>query len=103
MDIEKLAQLNIIKELHFSDTPQEEQQEIITDATQIILESAVERMKEKLSPEKRREFARVFSDAASEEERAAFLKKNALNLPKTLLEETIRYKYLLKKITSDNT
>ena len=100
MNLEKLAQSNILDTLKLKDASDEVKREAIDDAMEIIFESVAERIKAELSDEARIEYNRVFEEDSSEEERAAFLKKHVSRFEEIVAEETLRYKYLTEIMVS---
>ena len=100
MNFEKLAQSNIVETLGIADAPEEERKEVIEDATDVIMQSVMDRVMDGLTDEEWLDFERVFGEDASEEERAAFLEKHVPNLEEMLVQETLRYKALAEVMAS---
>lgn len=99
MNLEKLAQSNILQTLRLDKLEEEVQKEAMGDAAEIILQSVVDEIEGTLPAEVRDEFGRVF-DEENEEERKAFIKKYVPNFQNLLVVETLRYKYLTELIVS---
>jgi len=97
MDLKALAQSNIIDTLNLSHASEEERQEALDKATNIIMAVAMERIEEAIPEEAQGEFDRVF-DEGTEEERVAFLRKYVPNLDEIFIGETLRYKLLMEII-----
>ena len=94
MNFESLAQSNILETLKLADAPEEKQKEAITDATNIIIRSAMERITDNFTDDEALAFEGIFGEDRPEAERMAFLKEHAPDLEKILTEESLRYKYL---------
>ena len=102
MNIEKLAQSNILATLQLTDAPKKVQEEAMENATEIIVKSAMDRIKDKLPDDTLEEFERVFGEDHTEEERITFLKERVPNLEEILIQESLRYKYLAEIIASSS-
>ena len=102
MNFEKLAQSNIMETLGIAGAPEEERKGAIEDATDVIMQSAMDRVMDGLTDEESLDFERVFGEDASEEERAAFLKKHVPNLDEILIQESLRYKALAEVMASSS-
>ena len=102
MNLEKIAQSNLIDTLNLKDAPQEVRQEAVDDALEIIFESVADRVKAGLSDEALIEYEHVFDEGGSEEERVAFIKKHIPNFEEIVAEETFRYKYLTEIMVSSS-
>lgn len=100
MDIQKIAQSNIINTLKLQDASEEVKQEAINDATEVIFDSVVDRIQAGLLGEALGEYDRVFGEDCPEDERVAFLKKYVPNFEEIVAEETLRYKYLTEIMVS---
>ena len=100
MNLEKLTQSNLLETLKLDKAPKEEQEEAMSDASEIIFRSAMGRIKDGLSEDEREEFERVFGEEAAKEEQDAFLKEHVPNLEEMLAQEAMRYKYLMGIIAS---
>ena len=100
MNLEKIAQSNLMDTLKLKDAPQEARQEAVDDALEVIFESVADRMKAELSDEALIEYEHVFDEGSSEEERVAFIKKHIPNFEEIVAEETFRYKYLMEIMVS---
>ena len=102
MDIQSLAQSNILKLLGFDEAPKEEQETLLRSITAMLLEDVVSRIKDELSVEAREQFFALFADGpGSNEERLQFLKTHVPNLEEMILEETLTFKYAVQKLTED--
>lgn len=99
MNLEKLAQSNILETLGLEKAGEEMQKEAVQDAMEIILQSVVDQIKDTLPDDVRDEFERVY-DQGSEEERKVFIEKYVPNFQDLLMIETLRYKYLTELIAS---
>ena len=100
MNLEKIAQSNLIDTLQLKNAPQEARQEAVDDALEVIFESVADRVKAELSEEALIEYEHVFDEGNSEEERVAFIKKHIPNFEEIVAEETFRYKYLMEIMVS---
>ena len=100
MDLKQIAQSNMLETLKLDKAPKEEQEEAMSDASEIIFRSAMGRIKDGLSEDEREEFERVFREEGVKEDQDAFLKEHVLNLEEMLVQETMRYKYLMGIIVS---
>ena len=100
MNLEKIAQSNLIDTLQLKDAPQEARQEAVDDALEVIFESVADRVKAELSDEALIEYEHVFDEGGSEEKRVAFIKKHIPNFEEIVAEETFRYKYLMEIMVS---
>lgn len=100
MNLEKIAQTNLLDTLQLKDAPQEIRQEAVDEALEIIFESVVDRVKAGFSDEVMTQYVHVFEEKNSEEERIEFLKKHVLNFEEIVAEETFRYKYLTEIMIS---
>src|SRR3989338_4014298 len=71
----------------------EEQEKFLTEASEKILEATVEKIEQKLPPEKREEFFQLFEKdpPASEEEKAAFFRTYVPDFRDILLTEVERF------------
>lgn len=100
MNLEKIAQSNLIDTLQLKDARQEARQEAVDDALEIIFESVVDRIQAGLSDKEMIEYKHVFHEGSSEQERMEFLKTHVLNFEEIVAEETFRYKYLTEIMVS---
>lgn len=100
MNLEKIAQSNLIDTLKLKDAPQEVRQEAVDEALEIIFESVVDRIKAEFSNEVMTQYMRVFEEENSEEKRVEFLKTHVPNFEEIVAEETFRYKYLTEIMVS---
>jgi len=98
MNLKTLAQSNILDTLNFSHASEEERQEALDEATDVIMAVALERIEEEIPEKAQGEFDRVFEEG-TEEDRVAFLKKYVPNLDEIFIGETLRYKLLAEIIT----
>ena len=90
----------MLETLKIDKAPKKEQEEAMSDASEIIFQSAMGRIKDELSEDEREEFERVFGEEGVKEDQDAFLKEHVLNLEEMLVQETMRYKYLMGIIVS---
>ena len=100
MNLEHLAQSNILEVLHVVDAPEEKKQEVIDAATDIIIRSAMDRIKESFSEKERGEFEHAFDEKSTTTEHTAFLQKYAKKIEEVIIQESLRYKSLLSIISS---
>lgn len=100
MNFDELAQSNIINTLKLQDASEEVKREAIDDATEVIFESVVDRVKAGLSNEALAEYEHLSRENIPEEDRVQFLKKHIPNFEEIVAEETLRYKYLTEIMVS---
>ncbi len=100
MNVEKLAQLNMLETLNLTHASDVAQQEAVRDATEIILTSAMDRIKDQFSDDVRAEFERIFSEQGSQHQRDAFLQEHVPDLEDIMIQESLRYKYLTQIIAA---
>ncbi|OHA03457.1 MAG: hypothetical protein A3J58_03620 [Candidatus Sungbacteria bacterium RIFCSPHIGHO2_02_FULL_52_23] len=84
---------NLLALFGLADASSEAQEKFLNDASEKILEAVVEKIEQKLPPEKREEFFRLFEKdpPASEEEKAAFFQTYIPDFRDILLAEVERF------------
>lgn len=94
MNLEKIAQSNLIDTLQLKDTPSNVRQKAVDEAVEIIFESVADRIKAGFSDEEMIQYEHTFHEGSPEQERVEFLQTHVPNFEEIVAEETFRYKYL---------
>ena len=103
MDIQDIAQSNILDAMGLSDASQEEQRAFIEGATKMIMDEVVDEIAKRLPDAEKEEFFRLFGGegSADEDAKAAFLNAHVPDFEELLLQETYAFKAALTKVADE--
>jgi ribosomal protein S17E len=93
MDLEKIAKVDLIKELGIDKLPEEKREHVLMQMGEIIQQRTLLRLAEEMADEQKDEFNKVLDENKEDPEKVTeYLQTNFPELDKIVMEEIGRYK-----------